>query len=348
MTKKEKFIELAPHHTRHKLISMIPANRKTIERYIKDTGIRPKPDINGNNTLDEWYELFNQTYNGSLLLDKSSMYKTKTGHIIGTCECPKCHTKWETHISHKIRNHTGCIHCDKGNHKNKYSKQQVTELMNRIYANQWLLTKYGHYSKKDSIIKCTLCGHEQLVNLDNFINTTTTRCTKCQTGSFGEYVIANTLIYNGIPFEREKRININNKRYRLDFLIDNKIGIEYSGLQHFKKGLYYNEKINEGVRLKHEWCIKNNYVFYEMHASYNINEILKSLSDILNTKLNKPTPEFFKNNNPDMISVLNYMKTHSARQTAKDLNIPMSKIKKYVALANYSSISDWQSENKKQ
>lgn len=40
------------------------------------------------------------------------------------------------------------------------------------------------------------------------------------------------------------------------------------------------------------------------------------------------------------------MKTHSARQTMKDLNISVTKIRKYVILDGYQSISDWQSANK--
>ena len=47
-----------------------------------------------------------------------------------------------------------------------------------------------------------------------------------------------------------------------------------------------------------------------------------------------------------MKKTLEYMKTHSSRQTAKDLKIPNSKIKLYVNLAGYTSIREWQKDNK--
>ena len=52
------------------------------------------------------------------------------------------------------------------------------------------------------------------------------------------------------------------------------------------------------------------------------------------------------NRNPNMKTVLQYMQKHSARQTERHFKIPKTKIQKYIKLAGYESISDWQSENK--
>lgn len=199
---------------------------------------------------------------------------------------------------------------------------------------------------KNSTIRCRLCGHEQAVNLNDFINTTTRRCTNCQTGSFGEYVIATTLLYNGISFDRELRVDIDDKHYRLDFLIQHRLALEYSGMQHFKQGLYYNEAINDGVQKKREWAKSNGYAFIELIATYDIDNIIDDLSKALDLHLQKPTLDFFKQHNPDAATVLDYMRTHSMRQTMKDLSVPSSKIKTYVRLSGYTSVSAWQAENK--
>jgi hypothetical protein len=342
---KEIYISLTKNHTESEISEIMHANPRTVRRYAQQTGVKPKSTKFANKTLSEWQQLFDETYNGELKIE-GKLYRNDNGHIEGCCICQKCGYKWTVEINHKIRYKTKCIKCDKGNHGNRYDKDTVINKLNSVYAGQWSIVKYGHYSEKDSIIKCNLCGHESTVNLSDFINTTTMRCTNCQTGSFGEYVIANTLLYNRISFVREKTIRINNKKYRLDFLIDNKLGLEYSGLQHFEKGLYYNEKINVGVIQKQNWCKQHGYDFVELKAVYDIDNIIEMLSNVLDIKLEKPTSEFFKANNPDMTTVLNYMQTHSARQTENDLQIPRSRIEKFVKLSGYESISAWQADNK--
>lgn len=343
--KKQKYIELAEKHNEQELAEILQVNARTIRRYAKELNVRPKPTKYTNISLSVWKQKFNELYNGRLEL-KDPIYRDKRGHVRATCKCLQCQTEWVANINEKIRIKTGCILCDKGNHGNKYDEDTVRTMLNKQYDEQWELVSYGHYSEKDSIIRCTLCNHEQLVKLSDFINSTTMRCIQCQTGSFGEYIIANTLLYNKISFSREKTIRINNHRYRLDFLINDEIALEYSGLQHFNKGLYYNEKINTGVLLKQTWCEKQGYKFIEIIASYDIKQIVKDLSKILQINLQTPTPEFFRHNNPDIQTVLTYMKTHSSRKTAKDLNIPITKLRKYIFLNGYQSISAWQADNK--
>lgn len=343
--RKKQYLELADDHTEPELATLLKVAPQTIRRYAKELGVKPKPVKFRNEPPSVWKQRFDSQFAGRIEI-KGDLYRAKAGHLSATCKCLSCQTEWTANINAKINSNTGCIVCDKGNHGNKYDEQTVTAMMNKIYAGQWILVTYGHYSKKDSVIRCSLCGYEHVVKLANFIKTTTMRCTKCQTGSFGEHVIANTLLYNNIPFEREKTIKISNHKYRLDFLIDNQVGLEYSGSQHFEKGLYYNDEINKGVALKRKWCIERGYRFVELTASYDVQRIVDNVAMILNVELKTPTSDFFKSHNPDMQSVLTYMKTHSARQTMKDLHIPVTKIKKFVYLAGYKSISDWQSDTK--
>lgn len=335
---------LAPDHTEKEIAEKMSLNERTIRRYAQKTGVKPKTNKFRNRTINEWIDLFNETFKQTLTIENVSI--DKHGKTHGFITCSQCKTSWWARVSDKIKNETGCISCDEGNHNNKYTHEEVLLLLNEQHQNQWNMLKYGNYSKKESIIQCTLCDFKQTVNLSNMINTTSRRCTNCQTGSFGEYVIRHVLRYNDIPYESEVPVNIKNRKYRMDFLIDKRIALEYSGLQHFQEGLYFNQEINEGVREKAQWSKQQGYEFHEIIAKRTMNEIIHELSKIIKQPLEKPTPQFFAESDESMKTILDYMRNHSARQTAKDLNIPMTKIKKYIQLDGYSSISEWQAENK--
>lgn len=343
---KELYLKYTKDFTEHELAEKLNVNPRTIRRYAQEFGIKPKPNKYRNISLDEWKSQFETHFKGKLII-VGELTRDKQGHVTGTCQCVKCKAKWKTDITHKISENTGCIHCDKGNHGNKYSKEEVERLLNEHPYGSWELIKYGNYSKKNSIIECKRCHTRRLVKLSNVICTTTLRCPTCQTGSFGEYVIANVLRYNNIPFKREYGITNNEKAYRIDFIVDDNIVVEYSGEQHFTPGFMYNQTISDGVKSKEKWAKQQGFHFFEIKGAHNENmrRLMQELSHILNSELTTPTRDFFMNTDPDMATVLDYMKTHSARQTMKDLSIPVTKIRKYVTLCGYNSISSWQLDN---
>lgn len=343
---KEQFLKYASQYTEKELSEKIKVTTSTIRRYSKEFGIKPRTNKYRNKSLHEWKSDFEQKYKDKIIII-GDLTKDLYGHVIATCKCLICGTTWRTRINQKLSENTGCIHCNKGNHGNKYTQQEIRQKLNSKPYCSWELIYYGDYSNKNSIIRCRRCNQQRTIKLSDFIHTTM-RCTNCQTGSFGEYIIANTLRYNRIPFKREYEIQENKKHYRIDFIIQETVVIEYSGEQHFKKGFMYNEKITSGIQSKKQWCEQNNISFHEIKASNKTSmaDIIKTLESILKRKIKTPTPEFFMHTDPDMKTVLEYMKSHSARQTASDMNIPMTKIKRYVMLNGYKNISDWQSDNK--
>jgi len=340
----KKYLSLVKNHTENEIAELLNIKNRTVRKYAQQTNVKPKPNKYENKPLSDWFNLFNKTFSNELSV--SNIVRDKNGKVFGDVTCNHCKKQWSARLHDKIKNKTMCNYCDKGNYGNKYTHEEVLSLLNNQYKDHWQWIKYGKYSKKDSIIKCTLCGFKQKVNLSDMINTTSKRCTNCQTGSFGEYVIKHVLRYNNIPYVSEVNVVVNNKTYRLDFLIQEKIAVEYSGLQHFEKGRYYNEDINNGVKVKAKWAVRNKYEFHEIVAKKTMDEIINALADVIQQPLQKPTPEFFTKSNNAIDDVLAYMKTHSARQTSKDLDIPISRIKKYIQIAGYSSISAWQAENK--
>lgn len=344
MKKIDIYKKIAPNYTNHELAAILDVSERTIRKYALKTQIKFKTNKFRKTSPNKQIQQFNEHYKNKLYA--KFLYKNKDGLVIGQIRCLKCNTIWNAAILPKLRYNTGCIKCDKGNFGNKYSKQEVENKLNQLHKNQWKLIKYGDYSKKNNIIECQFCKKQVTVNLSDMINTTYMRCNYCQTGSFGEYIIKNILNYNNIPFEEQFIVPIQNKKLRIDFFIYPNIAIEYQGKQHNNKGAYYNEQINKNMKIKKNYCVKNNIQFYEIWDEFNAQNILENLKKILQIPLKFPDNEYMTNRNPNMKTVLQYMRTHSARQTERHFKIPKTKIQKYVKLTGYESISDWQSENK--
>ena len=340
----ESYRNLAPDHTENELAAILGVGRRTIRRYAQRTRVRPKVDVYRRRTLPEWVALFNESYRGRMTVCGPT--RDAAGHVIGNITCNRCSSQWVAKLAAKVKRQTGCIRCDKGNRGNAYGVQEVTELLNEHHAGQWEVVSYGRYSHRESVIRCTLCGIFRDVNLADMINTTSRRCTNCQTGSFGEHVIRHTLRFNKIPFRSEVPIRIRSRRLRLDFLIEDRLALEYSGLQHFEAGAYFNEDINRGVRSKELWAIEQGYSFHEMVAKKTMIAIIADLTLVLERRLETPTAEFFAASDEVMTQVLTYMETHSARQTERDLQVSRTRIQRYIRLAGFESISAWQAENR--
>ena len=338
-----KYIKLAPDYTKEQIAEKLNLNVDTIRKYQRVTGVKYKPTKHAKLTLPEWEQRFKNLYHNTISI--ANLTRNESGHIKADMRCLKCGYAWNGYVTHKIKSNSGCAKCDKGNYGNQYTHTEVTQLLNKYAVNHWKLVEYNTYSKSDNIIQCLYCNTEKTVNLSDMINTQSMRCTTCETGSYGEFVIATTLLVNHIEFEREFLVTHNGRKYRIDFMIGS-IGLEYNGMQHYEEGLYYNPKINDAMIIKKQWCDEHNVTYIEMMSKRTMTDIINDLSRILDIQLQTPTPEQVTLYNPEMLDVLEYMKTHSARQTMKDLSLPVTKLRKYVELQGYSSISEWQNENK--
>lgn len=340
----EKYIKLAKTHTKEEIAQVMNLKIDTIRKYQRETGVKYIPTHYDNKSLSEWKNQFNSHFKNQLEVE--NLIRTRTGHVIGDITCLKCGYAWSGNIMHKLKMNSICPQCTKGNRGNKYSFEQVQKMLNAEHSEHWELVSYNDYSQKNNCIKCLLCGVEHIVNLSDFLNSTSKRCTHCESGSYGEFVIAACLSYNNIEYKREQIVVINGHKYRFDFILNNRV-IEYNGEQHFKPGLYYSENINIGMQRKEQWCKAHKYQFIEIPYSRTLNDIFQSLSEKLNCALKLPTPDYIAKFTPELKDVLEYMKSHSARQTCKDLNITRYKLQNYIYLAGYSSISQWQKENLK-
>lgn len=348
----QQYKTLAPHHTLKELMSILGVSKGQILNYKRKTNIdyKPNPTFTRRSVI-QWVSKFNEMYDSEMIASNPLKVNNEKGYQIIMCDilCLKCNMTYRANILPKIRKRTKCMYCDKGRHGNHYTHDEVECKLNEFHKDHWSLITYGDYSQKNSVIKCNICCNNQIVNLSNFINTTTRRCTICETGSFGEYIIKTTLLFNNVQFQQEFTILKNGTRTRLDFLITHPetkslIGIEYSGKQHFEEGCYFNERINENVKHKAQWLHDNGHQFHEITATYDVDEIISTLSEKLNYKLKRPTSEFISRI-PNLKSTLDYMLTHSARRTMLDLGLSRDKLNLFVKIAGYQSVSDFQKSN---
>ena len=114
------------------------------------------------------------------------------------------------------------------------------------------------------------CGNVHYASENNLKSGSVTRCNNCHISSKGEEIIANILLKNNIPFEREKsfmtcKFKDTNRLARFDFFVDNKYIIEFDGIQHYPEGIssgwateefYKKNKMRDAF--KNQWCKDNN------------------------------------------------------------------------------------------
>lgn len=343
MNRIDKYKKIAPKYTKNELADILGVKPKTVVAYRKQTGIKFKLSGHDNRTLDDWKEQFEKVYHGQLKLLK--IWKTSSYGVSGIIYCPICHrTMVIKAIRAKIRKGTRCPYCYRriDNSGNQFSAQQVINKLNSQCADHWILVKYGHYSQKDNIIRCQYCGYQQRVNLSDFINTTTMRCVHCETGSFGEFIIKTCLQFNHIPFKQEYTISGRHK-YRIDFLIDHRIAIEYNGMQHYDPTHKQYQAITQGMKAKRNWCKTHHIKFIEIKYDKRASIIINRLNTVLGMSLRTPTPEFYKAHNPDIVKVLDALKIKSSRKVMEQFHIPVTKLRYYVMVDGCDSISQWQS-----
>ena len=336
----ETYIELCKTKTESEIANIMQVNRRTVRRYKEKTGIKPKPSKLTNKTPEEWIQHFNNTYD---TLIAKRVYSEKN-RVKGEIVCTKCGTQWSTRISDKMSNKTKCITCDKGNHGDLYSFENVQKRLDTIETGRWKLIKYGNYSKRNSIIQCTKCNRQTQVMLSEwFIRPHS--CRNCEIGSYGEYMVATILKTNNIPYKREFVVEFTDRIGRIDFVTDT-LAIEYNGEQHYDtSSIFYSERINETYNMKRQWALQNGYQFIELNGK-DATEIYKQIVDQSGLKLTEPTADDFAQHNNNIVEVLHYLETHTKAETAKHFNISENRIYKFVQLIGYENVREWRKTHK--
>lgn len=161
------------------------------------------------------------------LVTKSDNYVNSKSYIeIKHTVCGKVYTTTRNSITagHK------CTHCQ--HHSYLKSPEEYKKEFNEAAKGDYILLSDYTKGKEKVVVKSLICGHIFKVRADKFLSGT--RCTKCGNSS-GEVIINNFLLKHSLSFTREKSLDINGVRHRIDFYLpEYKKIIEFDGIQHFK------------------------------------------------------------------------------------------------------------------
>ena len=140
----------------------------------------------------------------------------------------------------------------------KLFKQEILKLVGKEYI---LMSKYNG-NKNKVVLLHKKCGNIFKTTPNNFLRGS--RCPHCKR-SKGEDIINTLLKKNNIKFEFQKTFSDCKFKSKLffDFIINNKLILEYDGAQHFKPIEWFGGeetfKLNiKKDKIKNQYCIDNN------------------------------------------------------------------------------------------
>lgn len=179
--------------------------------------------------------------------------------------CDNTFTKAPASIIYQ-KNGFSCVWCE--SQYTYYTDDIIDYKMNQLWNNKEYTRVKSDLkdsnAKRRMIVKHNKCGHIWEVDLFHFLREGTA-CPECKR-SKGEKLVSKYLDDHNIPYEKEKVIEIKNKKLRFDFFIilNNKTSvIEYNGIQHYEPIDFYGgedsflkQQIND--QDKQEYCKDNN------------------------------------------------------------------------------------------
>lgn len=207
-----------------------------------------------------------EKYNCTLISNTYTNYKTKDLKI--KCHCGNI---FVTSLANFENSKHQCIKCsrkDANEFKNKYDKEYINQLCKKNGSSIVEIPKGNYINTKSNItLKCKECGCDFTTSLGYILSVNKFTCNNCSyqnaPSSSGEITIHNILKKYNINFKEQYSFDdcIDKQRLRFDFIIfteNNKLAIEFDGIQHFYPFDYYGgiEKYNDVIRKD---TIKNNY-----------------------------------------------------------------------------------------
>jgi len=187
---------------------------------------------------------------------------------------------------------TGCPKCGRLRSSNKNSKWNNDKIDNLLIKTNKGIKRNGDYIKSDIKIEweCLTEGHKWIAVPASIIYAKS-GCPICKNKSENKIneKIVNIIKFN--KFIRHKNFKFNNRRYCVDFYIENlnnkKIIIEYNGRQHYESinrfggetQLLKQQKRDQELR---EYCSQNDITLLEIPYHMSDEDIIKELN-ILNT-----------------------------------------------------------------
>jgi hypothetical protein len=191
-------------------------------------------------------------------------------HISCSCGCPKCGVKTRTQCTPK-------------------TTEQFIEDARKVHSDKYDYSKVNYINSKSKVT--IICPKHGVFEQSAGDHLSGKGCSLCGNTSIGEENIILFLKSSNISFEQHKHLNINDKLIIPDFVIDNKIWIEYNGRQHYEyselfhshsnKSRSFLDQLNRDILVR-KYCKDSNIMLVEIpYTIHNYTEISDFLNKVL-------------------------------------------------------------------
>jgi len=212
------------------------------------------------------------------------------GRATWLCKCDCGNTKI-ARSSNLQKGHTQSCGCKHKKQLEQLHEYNVINLQRQRFGKLVVLERIGSDSNNNAMWKCQCdCGCIKNIPSNALRNGLTQSCGCLK--SKNEEKIAQILLENNIPFEREKIFydDKTQEQYRFDFYIKEKYFLEYDGEQHFQIGTGWanKEKFDKTRKKdlsKNHYCFRNNLPIIRIPywSNYQLKDLLPETSEYLLT-----------------------------------------------------------------
>lgn len=204
------------------------------------------------------------------------------------CSCGNFITVDKSNLKKGYTKSCGCYKKEKGHEK-------LIDLTGKRFG-KLMVNSFNCYKGRNNYWNCACdCGNTTIVSSNKLCSGVTKSC-GC-IGSLGELKVAQILLANKIPFQKEVPVNIKlptGGHPRFDFQVEynnQKYFIEYDGWQHFYKstGNWDNdekfEKRKNSDKIKNSYCLNNNIplirISFKKYNDLSLKDLLLETSEYI-------------------------------------------------------------------
>ena len=262
--------------------------KKRLSRFLSGCGC-PRCSGKVSKTFEEFVNESSIVHNGFYLYNDKNYINA---HTPITITCPKHGDFKQTPTNHL--NGCGCPKCKSERLRNLFSSNTDEFIIKsrKVHKSKYTYEN-ADYVKNSTPITITCPKHGDFIQLPHN-HLQGKGCPLCNESKLEKH-ISNLLDENGIEYIRQWHLPWN-KRYSLDFLIDDNVGIECQGIQHFEDGHFKNitlKEIQDRDEYKFKTCIENGieilYFSNEKHEDCIIDdkELINKIYEIMLNKKEK-------------------------------------------------------------
>jgi len=258
--------------------------------------------------------------------------------------CLVCGNEWKGSLENFGYGKHGCPKCkgDDASLRQKKTNEQFLQDVTDTWGNRYTpLDKYIN-SRVKIRVRCNNCLGVWEIKPNDLLNGH--GCPRCNVNSAGEKILYNILFYNNIKFEYQYAYNYKNTILHYDFYLpENKLFIEYDGLQHYdKNNFFWSDAVHKYDSVKNKHAIESgNSIIRIPYGISNYQNVVKSIKENLNLDLEIPPTPYLLKDIYDFRDVFKYSETHLYKDVLTHFNMSNGKINRIFRLAGYKHYTDF-------